>query len=230
MGHASRRCGSLCVPSPLQRGRQVLSDGGGEAHPGPAHAISHATNDSMHHDAIESTLKPSMRTEGRAKTEQALRHKKLLERAEWPAGSSSSRRSSGPEQPAAVPWPWPSPWHGPLQPERSYGAAGASTASRGSPGRAADIPHYPNPRATNADPLSRYQQALTADSTATNWSTKSQRRHLHYCYCCAPFPPHFLQRPNKASALHLCSCTLHGVLGETPRPVTRSRHYVHWLG
>ena len=50
MGHASGRCGSLCVPSPLRRGQQVL-DGGGEAHRGP-HAImpqQQTTNDNMRH-------------------------------------------------------------------------------------------------------------------------------------------------------------------------------------
>ena len=135
MGPASRRCASLCVPSPLQRGRQVLSDGGpvGVRHSQAQHAIYHATtNDSMRHGAIDTAQ--SMRTDGRAKTEQTRCIKKsVLERAEWPR-VSSPRRSSGPEHPAAKPVPWPWPWHGPLQPGRCDGGPGASAPSRGTPG------------------------------------------------------------------------------------------------
>ena len=210
MGHASRRCGSLCVPSPLQRGRQVLSDGGGEAHPGPAHAISHATTNAR----MMQTL-TRIRTDRRAKTEQMRC-----------ITTSTITCLNGPSGHSRLPL-----LRGTLRGRSSllqcHGLGprlGTGRCSRQDPTEVLARPRHrgdhlarsrhpaPQPTCHKRRPLSRCQQALTP----TNWSTKSQRRHLHYSYCCAPSPSRFfLQRPNKASALHLYSCTVSGRLTRT---------------
>ena len=163
-----------------------------------------------------------MQTAGRGKAEQMRQmnnsiKSNIIERAEWPASSS---RSWGPEQPGgtmAGPWPWPSPWHGPLQPARSDGVACASTPSRGSHLARSRHPAPPTTCHTTTPKGADTHQLVDQISAPPSPPLR--------LLCSLPCPIYATsdQRTSTASAkLH---CVMGGHLD-----LWRSHHCVHWLG